>query len=150
MRFLITTTLILLLSNMTFAQNFNGTSNELVFASSYHSIANYTPKKQQIRFEVGRFETVGTSEIFIPKSFSPDADGVNDVFKIHSRNILDFEMLVFNQWGEFVFKTNDIDIEWDGTLNNQPIRKGAYVYVIKLKTLNGANQKYSGCLMIEE
>ncbi len=150
MRFLITTSLILLFSNIILSQDFSALNDELVFGSSYHSVENNIPKKQQLRFEVGRFETVGTSEIFIPKSFSPDADGINDVFKIYSRNIVDFEMLVFNQWGEFVFKTNDIDIEWDGTLNNQAIRKGPYVYVIKLKTLNGEDQKYSGCLMIEK
>jgi gliding motility-associated-like protein len=147
MKLIFTTILTLVIINLSFAQTSRSTFTHLGFMAENNS---YVVKQPRSTMEVGRLETIGEMKIFIPKSFSPNADGINDVFKIHSKNVEEFEMSVFNQWGEFLFVTNDVSVEWDGTLYNQNVRKGAYVYVIKLKTMNGQSKKYSGCLMIEQ
>ena len=145
MRLIFTTILTLIILSSSFAQTSRPTFTHLGFMEQNNSYI----KQPRANMEVGRLETLGEMKIFIPKSFSPNADGINDVFKIHSVNVEAFEMSVFDQWGEFLFTTNDVSLEWDGTLYNQKVRKGAYVYVIKLKTMNGQTKKYSGCLMIE-
>ena len=45
---------------------------------------------------------------------------------------------------------NTINLNWNGKVNDKLVHPGAYVYVIKLTTVNGQSKKYSGCLMIED
>ena len=72
---------------------------------------------------------------FIPNAFSPNGDGINDHFKIHSRGLItDYEMTIFHRQGGTLFKSNSIDDSWDGsTPNGQPCSSGVYVYLIKYK-----------------
>jgi gliding motility-associated-like protein len=106
-------------------------------------------QKQTISYEVGRYEKEGRFQIFIPKSFSPNQDGINDFFEIQTRSVLDFHIMVFDQWGNFVFDSNDPNLKWDGKIKGKSIRKAPYIYVVKIKTIDGQTLKYSGCLMIE-
>ena len=147
MKLVVTTILALVAINLSFAQT---SRPELTHFGFVEQSNNHIARQAQMRMEVGRLEAIGETQIFIPKSFSPNSDGINDVFKVHSLNVDAFEMSIFDQWGGFLFSTNDVSLEWDGTLYNQEVRKGAYVYVIKLKTMNGQSKKYSGCLMIKE
>ena len=54
--------------------------------------------------------------IHVPNSFTPNEDGINDLFGpvISGGDIADFEMLIFNRWGELVFETTDINKRWNG------------------------------------
>jgi len=58
--------------------------------------------------------------IYVPNSFSPNGDGVNDLFGpvISGGDVSDFEMLIFNRWGELIFQTNDITQRWNGARSN--------------------------------
>jgi len=53
--------------------------------------------------------------IYVPNSFTPDYDGINDYFRAYGENIAEFEMVIFNRWGEPVFQSNDINHGWDGS-----------------------------------
>jgi len=53
--------------------------------------------------------------IFVPNSFTPDNDGINDYFRAYGENIAEFVMTIFNRWGEPVFQSNDINHGWDGS-----------------------------------
>jgi gliding motility-associated-like protein len=84
-----------------------------------------------------RFRILQPSKSFIPNSFSPK--GYNDRFKPIVNFIYreDYEFIVFNRWGEQLFKTNDVDKYWDGKYNNEYVPLGVYVYTIKVKTSTG-------------
>jgi gliding motility-associated-like protein len=70
---------------------------------------------------------------FIPNSFTPNADGKNDVFRIPPsaalRNLQYF--IVFNRYGNKIFETTDITKGWDGTYQGTQSSIGAYTYMIK-------------------
>jgi gliding motility-associated-like protein len=68
----------------------------------------------------------------IPTAFSPDGNGVNDVFRIvRHLNIARLnEFTVFNRWGNVVFSTTNIEQGWDGRYNNQDQPLGVYVWMI--------------------
>jgi len=61
-----------------------------------------------------------TFRIFAPTGFSPNNDGYNDVFELRGlgTDLKEFELTIFNRWGEIVFETNDFTIPWNGTLYN--------------------------------
>jgi gliding motility-associated-like protein len=71
---------------------------------------------------------------YIPNAFTPDGDGKNDVFNGKGTNIAEYEMLIFNRWGELVFSTNSLDYSWDGTYkaSTEPLID-VYVYKVKIK-----------------
>ncbi len=71
-------------------------------------------------------------EIIVPDAFTPNNDGVNDVFKQLDCSLMNrFNMKIFNRWGQMVFETNDIGFGWDGTFDGKECEVGAYVYVIE-------------------
>jgi gliding motility-associated-like protein len=148
--FIITLVLSLTFSFNSLAQDSNEDFSNMTFGASAKKTTATKKAASTVTYEIGRYETAGDYQLFIPKSFSPNNDGVNDVFEVQSKNVLDFEMIIFDQWGGFVLETKDILQKWDGSLSGKELRKGAYVYVIKVKTVTGQSFKYSGCLMIED
>jgi gliding motility-associated-like protein len=81
--------------------------------------------------------------LYIPNAFTPDGDGVNDVFFFTGYGIMrsDLEFTIHNRWGELIFRTTDF-IPWDGTLNGQACPEGVYVYAIRYRdTAGGFNYK---------
>ena len=78
--------------------------------------------------------------IYAPNAFSPDGDGLNDVFNVTGQGIIDFEMEIFNRWGQMVFKSYTVEDKWDGTFRGKDLPTGTYVYKIKIISY-GENQK---------
>jgi len=68
----------------------------------------------------------------IPNAFSPNGDGVNDVFRAVSNTALDnFTLIIYNRWGDQVFQSNDINDAWDGSFKDEMQEIGTYVYVLQ-------------------
>lgn len=73
-----------------------------------------------------RFESL----IYVPNSFTPDNSNTNDVFKAKGGNIVNFEIQIFNRWGEIIFHSFDINEGWDGTHNGKMCPDGTYIWKI--------------------
>jgi gliding motility-associated-like protein len=52
--------------------------------------------------------------LYVPTSFSPNNDGINDLFQVVGDGVVDFEMFIFDRWGQKVFYSDDIDEPWNG------------------------------------
>mgnify|MGYP001811201363 FL=1 len=74
--------------------------------------------------------------IYIPNSFTPNGDGVNDVFYIRSRYIEHMYFVIFDRWGEKVFETNDYNTGWDGTFRNQLLEPAVFDYYLEIDCFN--------------
>ena len=73
----------------------------------------------------------------VPNAFTPNGDGLNDIFTIQSELLITYEITIYNRWGKPIFSSNDIEIGWDGNLNGKPQEIGTYVYDIRtVTTLN--------------
>jgi gliding motility-associated-like protein len=72
------------------------------------------------------------SRIFIPNAFSPDGDGVNDVFRVVAEglSIFDFRISIFDRWGGEVFSGEGASTGWDGKKAGKDCPGGVYVYKI--------------------
>ncbi|MBK6947724.1 MAG: gliding motility-associated C-terminal domain-containing protein [Haliscomenobacter sp.] len=74
--------------------------------------------------------------VYAPNAFSPNDDGVNDLFLplLADRiEILSFDLRVFDRWGTQVFQTTDASQGWDGTFRSQKLPQGAYIYALLLR-----------------
>ncbi len=69
---------------------------------------------------------------FIPNAFTPNGDGLNDVFGVIPRldYINQYRISIFNRWGQMIFETTDLNLGWDGTYQGEACPAGAYVYRI--------------------
>jgi gliding motility-associated-like protein len=75
----------------------------------------------------------GEMFIYVPNAFSPNGDGVNDVFLAEGLGLdktSKFELMVFNRWGERIFKTDDPTYPWDGRRNGVKSQTDVYVWKI--------------------
>lgn len=71
------------------------------------------------------------STLFVPNTITPNGDGINDVFKVSLQGVYTFELIIFDRWGNEVFKSNDPDEAWTGGVNEYYVQDGAYTYMIK-------------------
>ena len=69
----------------------------------------------------------------VPNVFEPNGDGDNDILYVYGRGIEHLEFVIFNRWGEKVFKTNNKKDGWDGTFRGQPLNPAVFVYFLKAK-----------------
>jgi gliding motility-associated-like protein len=85
------------------------------------------------------FTVVSPPQIYIPNTFTPNNDGINDVFAVVGSSVMEFELNIFNRWGEVVFSTNDITKVWMGDFKGTGqhfVPDGVYSYVAKIKGFN--------------
>ena len=68
--------------------------------------------------------------LYIPNAFSPNGDGVNDSFGGKGEGITVYNIQIFNRWGNLIFESNDIKIQWDGSYHNEMAPEGVYVYKV--------------------
>ena len=86
----------------------------------------------------------GESIVWIPNAFSPNDDGHNPIFRptpqfvylVNDGTYREYEMKIFNRWGEELFQTNNIEEGWDGTYRNKPCESEAYMYHIRVTGLD--------------
>jgi gliding motility-associated-like protein len=87
---------------------------------------------------------------FIPNTFSPNGDGVNDIFYLRGAGLFRVKsLMVFNRWGEVVFEKREFPVNdplsgWDGNYKGKKAKPDVYVYQIEIICSNGEIIKYSG------
>ena len=90
-------------------------------------------------------EVFGSYRILVPNAFTPNGDGLNDTFIPKMRGIDDFELHIFNKWGELVYSAfSKEDAGWDGRLNGTMSPNGNYVYKIIFKAVDGEKGSQTG------
>lgn len=81
---------------------------------------------------------------FIPNSFTPNADGTNDGFFGTGEGIEEYEMWIFNRWGQQIFYSKHPDRHWEGVMNGSPVPSGVYHYKFIVQFINNRTRVYSG------
>ena len=87
---------------------------------------------------------------FIPNAFSPNDDGINDEFYGKGDYIKEFELMIFDRWGNLIFFADDINKHWNGKANHgkEIAQQDVYVYTVKINDVNGKKHKYTGTVTI--
>lgn len=75
------------------------------------------------------------SSIYLPNTFTPNGDGINDVFLAVGKNIASLHMIVFDRWGGVLFESDDPNIGWDGTFKGEPVKNDMYIWKIRYRFL---------------
>jgi gliding motility-associated-like protein len=91
----------------------------------------------------------GCSSIYIPSSFTPNNDGLNDTWYPIGEGWEKIEVLIFNRWGELIFESNNIDGYWDGSYKNTSIvQDDVYLFQVTWKGIKNPLQIFNGKITI--
>lgn len=87
---------------------------------------------------------------YIPNSFSPNDDGINDTFSGKGIFIRKYEMRIFDRWGNLIFVSDDVDKAWDGKANHGAgIAEGdVYIYSINIVDYKKGKHSYKGIVTL--
>lgn len=72
-------------------------------------------------------------KIYVPNAFSPNEDGVNDIFQPYiGCPVSEYDFRVFNRWGHLVYESQNQEDGWNGEFKGQPAEASVYVYIVKV------------------
>lgn len=106
-------------------------------------LITFVDGKDTINYEMDEPFVVSVSEskLEMPNAFSPNGDGINDVYKAKDgwQSIVSFKAAIFTRWGKKLYEWNDPDGGWDGKVNGHVVPDGAYYCVVQAKGADGKN-----------
>lgn len=83
----------------------------------------------------------------IPNVFTPNGDGSNDIFKVSGTNIIEFNGVILNRWGQILYEWDFIDSGWDGRMTSGiDASDGTYFYIINVTDGHNISHEESGTL----
>ncbi len=87
---------------------------------------------------------------YVPAAFTPNEDGINDTFIAKCIFANEFELSIFDRWGNLIYKTNSIDNPWNGKVNNkaESVQPDVYVYSITIKDSKKVKHFYKGTVSV--
>jgi gliding motility-associated-like protein len=82
---------------------------------------------------------ISESKLEFPNAFSPNGDGINDVYKAKEgyQSIVEFEATIFNRWGQKLYSWSDPAGGWDGKYKGKDVKQGVYFVLVKAKGADG-------------
>jgi gliding motility-associated-like protein len=93
--------------------------------------------------------------VFIPNTFSPNSDGINDFFMVYGGpevdKVLNFK--IYDRWGATLFSAtdflpNDMQFSWDGTFRGEELSPGVYLYYVEVEFIDGRREVLAGDLTL--
>ncbi|MBA3664968.1 MAG: gliding motility-associated C-terminal domain-containing protein [Bacteroidetes bacterium] len=85
--------------------------------------------------------------MYVPNAFTPNGDGLNDIFQPKGFGIVKYELEVFDRWGEKLFSTTKFEEGWSGTYvkrNSEPVPNDVYVWQIRILNVFGKSKELTG------
>jgi gliding motility-associated-like protein len=95
-----------------------------------------------------RITIIKNPNLFYPRAFTPNGDNLNDVFNVYGQFIDEFEMSIFNRWGELMYTTTDITAGWDGTFKGNEMPEATYTFIVRIQDRAGRHVKESGSVLL--
>ena len=132
-----------LLSFFALTATLDATAQNVVNSRKYRVVA-YKNGNPSVTSTSNTTEVVPYMSIYIPNSFTPNGDGLNDTFGAFGEAIQDYRMLVYNRWGQKIFESSNYNQRWDGTYDGTKVPEGSYVYKLEAKGISGNTTKKDG------
>lgn len=136
----VTTNAALLWQDGSTGQSFTVTKEGVYFLVASNECGSYTDSVNI---------TTSFCNIIMPTGFTPNGDGINDVFRVkYPFPVKDFHLVVYNRWGAKVFETNKINEGWDGSFKGEPSVQSTYVWIISLVDMNNKPGQLKGIVTL--
>lgn len=111
---------LLLLSGSAFAQD--------VLPNKVYRVTAYKQGNVFVTSTSNYAEVIPPVSIYIPNAFTPNGDGLNDMFGVKGEGIRDYHLYIYNRWGEMIWESSNPHQQWDGKKDGRMAETGVYVY----------------------
>jgi gliding motility-associated-like protein len=120
---------------------FDGLSDYVIFLTTTNEIGCINTQQ---------FQVLGTAYFYVPNSFTPNGDGLNDVFRVVGRGFSEYELTIFNRWGAIVFHSTDPDEVWvgEGGKEDYYAPNEAYGFTLRVKGYDTETIERQGSIKI--
>lgn len=119
-------------------------------SNSYTEVGEYLVT-QYVTTQYGCKDTIsGTVKVepiftfYIPNTFTPNADDVNEEFYGDGEGFTDYAMYIYDRWGELIFESHEKDYHWDGSYHGKQVEQGVYVYYFYVVDWKNDDHVYRG------
>jgi gliding motility-associated-like protein len=121
-------------------------ANTMDYTHTFQSVGFYTVSLV-VQNDANCFDSVKNvvtviRDVKFPTAFTPNGDKLNDVFRLYTDGVVEFELLIFNRWGEMIFKSENLHTGWDGSFNGKICQQDAYVWKARIVFFDG--REYDG------
>jgi gliding motility-associated-like protein len=119
-------------NNISFLPNLDAFETEAKFRIKILGVNGKVSHSNVLKIPIQAF-------FFVPTAFTPNGDGINDKLEIKGRfgRVQNFNLSIFNRWGEEIFSSTDRNQMWDGFLENSPALIGSYFFKLKVILTDG-------------
>jgi len=84
-----------------------------------------------------------TCELTLPNAFTPNSDGLNDVFRpLHPCNMTEYQLQIYDRYGKLIFMTYDFSRGWNGTYNGMPADNGTYIWMASYRNSDTKSMQF--------
>ena len=85
----------------------------------------------------------------MPNIFTPNGDIYNPLFRpMKYESVNEYELLIYNRWGQKVYQSNDIEGGWDGEINGKELPEGCYFWLVSYKDIEGLSLLLNGTVTL--
>lgn len=139
---------------------YSGSTNNTTYqsgknASYLFNTAGIYPIALVIKTEEGCLDSVVKTitvdedfALYVPNAFTPNDDGINDIFTAVVRGVKEYHLDVFNRWGEFLFSSDDPQKGWDGSFKGKGCENDVYVWKISVISKRGVTKSLNGSVTL--
>lgn len=126
--------------------DFEYTLKNVVPQTIIQTVENEYGCRDQLKTEI----KISDHLIYIPNSFTPDGDGLNDIFVPVTTGVIQLEMHIFDRWGKEIFGNEHAESGWNGSSRNENYfaEPGVYQYMIRVTDNLGWNFDYKGSIRL--
>ncbi len=143
-------------ANAEFFWDFGDGSTSTAFEPTYTFISNETQTVTLYATDdLGCVDSISgvfhpLMDVFVPSAFTPNGDGINDVFRAQGHSVKQFEIWIYNRWGKEVFYSNDINEPWLGDVNGGDHfgQDEVYQWVVKAVGIRNTSFERSGFVVL--
>ncbi|MFN3918430.1 MAG: gliding motility-associated C-terminal domain-containing protein [Flavobacteriales bacterium] len=129
--------------------NTQNPSNTYVLMGNYNAVLVVTDASGCTDTASIIISAIGEAFVQIPNIFSPNGDGVNDIFFVTTEFVTELKVSIFDRWGLELYSWTDVNGGWNGkSLNGKNLAEGTYFYVVTIKTALNETKEYTGHLTL--
>lgn len=110
----------------------------------YQVVAFQNPNIGNAKSESNTIELIQAPYVYVPNAYTANGDNLNDVWKAEHAFVKEFNLKIYNRWGQLLFETNDKNKPFSLNVTNQIIANDVYVYMINYSGWNGESKSLKG------
>lgn len=117
----------------------SGTTNVVLYAIFTNDTGSVEYTEDYWSYTTPITVSISESKLEFPNAFSPNSDGINDIYKAKDgyQSIVEFKAAIYNRWGQKLYEWTDISGGWDGTYHGKAVAQGTYFVHVSAKGADG-------------